>query len=136
MRLRLFLVTCSVFFFYSCDKIFLGVGGKDADLQGKWQMNNADTVYYNFENNLFQYQIYLKKDSMSAVNGYYFMQGDSIELRLLRIYAKFPLDYLGWDTLPGPFENDTIYKSFKIEQLTSKKLVLSLDNEDIAFHKF
>ena len=136
MKLRLFLVICSVFFFYSCDKIFLGVEGKQADLQGKWQMTNVDTVYFNFQNNLFQYQIYLKKDSISAVYGYYIMQGDSIELRLLRIYAKFPLDYLKWDTLPGPFENDTIYKSFRIEQLTGKKLILSSDNENIAFHKF
>ena len=158
MRLRLFLLICSVFFFYSCDKIFLGVEGKEADLQGKWQMDNVDTVYYNFQNNLFQYQIYLKKDSISGVsgyytmqgdsfgntlslvavgvNGYYIMRGDSIELRLLRIYAKFPLDYLRWDTLPGPYENDTICKSFKIEKLTSKKLILSSEDEDISFHKF
>jgi len=136
MKVKIFFVICSVFFFYSCDKIFLGVDGKEADLQGKWQMDNADTVYYNFQNNLFQYQIYLEKNKLSMVYGYYIMQGDSIDLRLLRIYASFPMDYLGWDTIPGPYGNDTICKSFKIEQLTSKRLILSSDNEDISFHKF
>ena len=137
MRIKIFLVICSVFFFGSCDKIFLGVEGKDADLQGKWQMDNADTVYYNFQNNLFQYQIYLEKDQMSAVYGYYILHGDTaIDLQLLRENVSFSLDYLKWDTLYASNGPDTICKLFTIKQLTSKKLVLSSDNGDISFHKF
>jgi len=137
MRVKIFLVICSVFFFCSCDKIFLGVEGKEADLQGKWQMINADTVYYNFQNNLFQYQIYRVKDQISAVYGYYILHGDTaIDLQLLRVQSSFPLDYLGWDTLHAPDGNDTIYKLFKIKQLTASKLTLSSDKEDISFRKF
>jgi len=137
MRVKIFLVICSVFFFGSCDKIFLGVEGKDADLQGKWQMDNADTVYYNFQNNLFQYQIYLEKDQMSNIYGFYILHGDTaIDLQLLRENVSFSLDYLRWDTIYALNGPDTIYKSFIIKQLTSKKLVLSSDNEDISFHKF
>ena len=137
MRLKLFLVICGVFLFCACDKIFLGVEGKDADLQGKWQMDNADTVYFNFQNNLFQYQIYRVKDHVSSVYGYYILHNDTaIDLQLLRAEASFPLDYLKWDTIHTSNGNDTIYKLFKIKQLTCKKLILSSDNEDISFHKF
>jgi hypothetical protein len=128
---------CSVFFFSSCDKIFLDVEGKDADLQGKWQMDNADTVYFNFQNNLFLYQIYRVKNQMSGVYGYYILQGDTtIDIQLLRTQASFSLDYLGWDTIYSSNGNDTIHKLFKIKKLTSKKLILSSDREDISFHKF
>ena len=137
MRLGLFFVICSVFCFCSCDKIFLGVEGKEADLQGKWQMTNVDTVYYNFQNNLFQYQIYLVKDQMSAAYGYYTLHGDTaIDLQLLSIHSYLPLDYLGWNILYGSNGNDTIHKLFKIKQLTCKKLILSSDKEEISFHKF
>ncbi|MDR2622005.1 MAG: lipocalin-like domain-containing protein [Dysgonamonadaceae bacterium] len=137
MKLKLFFMICSVFFFSSCDKIFLDVEGKDADLQGKWQMDNADTVYFNFQNNLFLYQIYRVKNQMSGVYGYYILQGDTtIDIQLLRTQASFSLDYLGWDTIYSSNGNDTIHKLFKIKKLTSKKLILSSDREDISFHKF
>ena len=139
MRLRLFLVICIVFFFCSCDKIFLGVEGKEADLQGKWQMNNADTVYYNFQNNLFQYQVYREKNQSLVAYGYYILHGDTaIDLQLLRMKSYLPLDHLGWDTIYSSISdgNDTICKSFRIEQLTSKKLILSSNIGDITFHKF
>lgn len=137
MKSKLFSVICSALFFCSCDKIFLDVEGKEADLQGKWQMDNADTVYYNFQNNLFLYQIYRVKDRISGVYGYYTMYGDTaIDLQLLRTQASFPLDYLGWDTIPAPGGNDMICKLFKIKQLTSKKMILSSEGKDISFHKF
>jgi hypothetical protein len=138
LKNKLFLVICSAFFFCSCDKIFLDVEGKEADLQGKWQMDNADTVYYNFQKKLFQYQIYLKKDSLSeGLYGYYVLHGDTaIDLQLLRQYASFSLDYLGWDTIRASNGNDTICKSFKIKQLTNKQLILSSGSENISFHKF
>jgi hypothetical protein len=137
MRLKLFFILCSAFFFCACDKIFLDIDGKEADLQGKWQMDNADTVYYNFQNNLFLYQIYRVKNQMSSIYGYYIMQGDTaIDIQLLRQQASFPLDYLRWDTLYASDGNDTIHKLLKINQLTSKKLILSSERETISFHKF
>jgi hypothetical protein len=115
----------------------VGISGKEVDLQGKWQMDNADTVYYNFQNSLFQYQMYQEKDQIFHVYGYYTLYGDTaLDLRLLRDYASFSLDYLGWDTLRSLTGQDTIFKAFKIEQLTNKKLVLSTNNEKISLHKF
>jgi hypothetical protein len=137
MKSKLIFIICLVLFFYSCDKIFLDVEGKEADLQGKWQMDNADTVYYNFQKNLFQYQIYREKDKLSEVYGYYVLHGDTaIDLQLLRQWDSFPLDYLGWDTIQASDGNDIICKLFKIKQLTNKQLILSSGNKDISFHKF
>jgi len=137
MRVKIFFVICSVFFFYSCDKIFLDVEGKEADLQGKWQMDNADTIFYNFQKNLFQYQIYKGKDQLSEVFGYYILHSDTaIDIKFLRMQTSFPLDYLGWDTIYSSNGNDTIHKLFNIEQLTNKKLILSSNNGKKSFHKF
>jgi len=137
LRKAIFFVTCAFLLLVACDKLFVGVSGKKAELQGKWQMNGADTVYYNFQNDIFLYQIYLTKSEISQVYGYYNLYGDtSIDLRLLRDYALFPLDYLGWDTLHSATGQDTIFKSFKIEKLTSKDLILSSDNGMMSFHKF
>ena len=137
MKQTLFFVTCSLLFLISCDSIFVHISGKEADLQGKWQMDNADTVYYNFQNDLFLYQIYRKKGAMSSVNGYYVLYGDTVlDLRLLREYSSSSLDYLGWDTLFSSTGRDTIFKTFKIEKLTNKQLILNSNNGKMSFHKF
>ena len=137
MKKTVFFVIFGFLFLISCDKLFVFVSGKEADLQGKWQMDNADTVYYNFQNSLFQYQIYLQKDEISSVNGYYTLYGDTaIELRLLREYSPIPLDHLGWDTLYSSTYKDTIFNRFTIEKFTNKQLVLSSNNEKMSFHKF
>jgi len=137
MKKTVFFVICGLLFLISCDKMFVFISGKEADLQGKWQMDNADTVYYNFQNSLFQYQIYLQKDEISSVNGYYTLYGDTaIELRLLREYSPIPLDHLGWDTLYSSTYKDTIFNKFTIEKFTNKQLVLSSNNEKMSFRKF
>jgi len=137
MKKAIFFVTCTVLFLISCDKLFVGISGMEADLQGKWQQDNADTVFYNFQNSLFGYQIYLNKVTIKQVFGYYNMYGDTaIDLRLLSEYADFSLKPLGWDTLYSATGQDTIFKSFKIEELTSKKLILRSDNGKTSFHKF
>jgi len=124
-------------FLVSCDKLFVSISGKEADLQGKWQMDNADTVYYNFQNSLFLYQIYLQKDDISAVQGYYTLYGDTaLDLRLLREYSSISLNYLGWDTLRSVAGQDTIFKRFTIEKFTSKQLILSSNDGKLSFHKF
>ena len=137
MRKTVFFVICNLLFLVACDKILVGVSEKEADLQGKWQMDNADTVYYNFQNNLFQYQIYQTKDNMSMVYGYYVIYGDTaIDLRLLREYSAIHLDYLGWDTLYSSTGQDTIFKRFTIEKLTNNILFLSSNNIKTSLHKF
>jgi len=136
MKKTLFLIYCFLLM-AACDTIFVHVSGKDIDLQGKWQMENVDTVYYNFQNSLFQYQIYRKKDVMSQAYGFYYLRGDTgLELRLLREYSPFSLDYLGWDTLYSETKQDTVIKAFKIERLTGSKLILSSDEGIISFRKF
>jgi hypothetical protein len=137
MRKVIFWVVCIFFFLVSCDEIILKVKGKEADLQGKWQMDNADTVYYNFQKSLFMYQIRQKKDHISSAYGYYILHGDTaIDLKLLTEYSSDNLDHLGWDTLYAANRQDTVFKSFKIEKLTNKKLVLSTDGKVVSFHKF
>ena len=124
-------------FVVSCDKLFVGISGKEANLQGKWQMDNADSVYYNFQNSLFQYQIYTQKDNMKSINGYYTLYGDTaLDLRLLREYSPIHLDYLGWDTLRSSTGQDTIFKRYSIQKLTNKVLVLFSDDGIMSFHKF
>jgi hypothetical protein len=133
----LFFVTCGVFLLNACDKVFLDVEGKDANLQGKWQLERADTVFFNFQKNLFQYQVLRDNKNFSSGYGYYHLQEDTaIELKLLGQNVNFPLDYLGWDTLHSVTKPDTLVKSFKIDKLTSKKLVLSSDRETMSFRKF
>jgi hypothetical protein len=128
-----FFAICNLLFLGSCDRIFLDVSGKEADLQGKWQMNDADTVYYNFQKSLFQYQVYLEKDEISYAHGYYVLHGDSaIDLELLGGYTSFPLEILGWQ----PTNANSVSKGFKIKKLTNKELILSSDNEILSFHKF
>jgi len=141
MKKTVFFVTCSILLnviFISCDEVFLHISGKEADLQGKWQMDNADTVYYNFQNSLFMYQIYMKKDSMSQVRGYYSLYGDTaLDVRLLQRDASFPLDYLGWDTLySATTGQDTIFMAYKIERFTKKELILNSNSGKLSFHKF
>ena len=137
MRKTVFFVICNLLFLVSCDKLFVHISGKEADLQGKWQMDNADTVYYNFQNSLFLYQIYLQEKEISSVQGYYTLYGDTaLDLRLLREYASISLNHLGWDTLRSVTDQDTIFKRFTIEKFTSKQLILSSNNGKLSFHKF
>ena len=100
-------------------------------------MDKADTVYCNFQNSLFKYQIYIKKDLILSADGYYVLYGDTaLDLRLLKEYSTINLDYLGWDTLHASTGQDTIHKRFTIEKLTNKVLVLSSNNETTSLHKF
>jgi len=124
-------------FFASCDKLFVSISGKEADLQGKWQMDNVDTVYYNFQNSLFQYQIYTQNDAMMAVNGYYTLYGDTaIDLKLILEYSPIQLDFLGWDTIYSSTNQDIIFNRFTIEKFNKEKLILNSNKGKSSFHKF
>ena len=137
MKKTVFFVISIILFMVSCDKLFVGVTGKEVDLQGKWQIDNADSVYYNFQNSLFQYQIYTKENNISDVYGYYTLYEDTaIELRLLREYSQISLDHLKWDTLYSATGQDTICKIFNLDKFTKKELILSSDKGKISLHKF
>jgi len=134
MKGTLLFVVCGFFLLISCDVIFVHVSGREIELQGKWQMDDADAVFFNFQNNLFLYQI---KDEKSQGYGYYTMYGDTgLELRLLRKYTNLSLDHLKWDTLRSVTGQDTIFKVYQIEKLTGKQLILKSNNGTINFHKF
>ena len=137
MKKTVFFVICSLLCLVSCDRLFVDMSGKEADLQGKWQTDNADTVFYNFQSSLLQYQIYLQEGKMSLVQGYYTLYGDTVlDLRLLTEYSAISLDHLGWDTLRSSTYQDTVFKKFTIDKFTKKQLVLSSNNVKVSLHKF
>jgi len=137
MKKTVFFVICSVLFMVSCDKFFVGVSGREVDLQGKWQMDSNDSTYYNFQNSIFQYQKYYTENNILAVYGYYTLYEDTaLELRLLRDIYSESLDYLGWDTLYSATGQDTIYRIFTIEKFTKKQLILKSDKGKMSFRKF
>ncbi len=123
----------------SCDKLFLDVEGFDADLQGKWQLTSDKTTYYNFQNSLFQYQLYYAKDSMAVGQGYYTLYGDTamqLELdpdatssRLLKI--------IKWDTLDtGSPDSIMLYRRYRIKGLENNRLSLEYKGEKLTFQHF
>jgi hypothetical protein len=138
MKKLLFFVTFGVFCISACDKVFLDVEGQEAKLQGKWQQDSADTVFYNFQKQLFQYQVYEKKDSVSIAFGYYTLQADTaIYLEVLKEFDYISFEHFSdWDERPAETGQDTIAKLYKIEHLTKDKMILSSDKETLSFHKF
>ena len=137
MKKIIFFVISVLVLLTSCDKLFVYVSGREVDLQGKWKMENVDTVFYNFQNNIFQYQIYVQKDVIKSVDGFYTLYGDTaIDLRLLQEYSPIHLDFLGWDTLRSYIYKDTIFSRFTIEKLTKKQLVLHSNKGRESFYKF
>jgi hypothetical protein len=122
----------------ACDKLFLDVEGQEANLQGKWQQDNADTVFYNFQKQLFQYQVYEKKDSASTAFGYYTLQADTaIYIEVLKAFNYISSNqFSDWDIKQAEAEQDTIAKLFRIEHLAKDKMILSSNGKTLSFHKF
>ncbi len=129
----------------ACDKLFVdGVEGMDADLQGKWQQISNKNVYYNFQNNIFEYQEYIQKDTVLTVYGYYTLLGDTaIYLELLPEHTQiniidsvYPMDYLGWDTIPGINGLDTLTQQFSIKFVTNKEINLTNPSKKYDFRRF
>jgi hypothetical protein len=134
-------VLCVIILFTACDNIFTKVKGKEAELQGKWRMESVDTIFFNFQNKLFQYQIYNHQDDrFDYTFGYYQLLDDTainIEIQLNNnIYI--PFDELKWDTVPDLKETykNKIFKQFEIKTITNKKLILSTEGHELSFHKF
>ena len=107
----------------------------DGKLAGKWQLRSVesdlvstpvDTVYYNFQNALFMYQVRLPDGQMPLSYGYKTVVGDD-ELLLELLDKSFVDTYTNW--------GDTA-KVFRIKKLDSKQLVLESEKIIYNFRKF
>lgn len=117
----LFLVACS-------DKT-------DSDLQGKWQMQTVeangsiqpvDTIFYNFQNGLFQYQLVNKAGEPGRSSFGYKTIKDDNQL-LLELEDPSILPFTDWT------EKE---RTFKIEKSSVKQLILESDGKRYSFRKF
>ncbi|WP_455623736.1 lipocalin-like domain-containing protein [Parabacteroides sp.] len=142
MMKNLIAITCFVVVLVSCNKV-------EHKLEGKWQLKTVeangvvqtvDTVWYNFQTSLFEYQFYdprLANDSLMGytsypVNyGYKTLAGEkSLELELVN-YGRIPLSrfllYTDWSSSK---------RVFTIEKSSTTELVLNGDGKTYTFKKF
>ena len=120
----------------------LGLGACDTmttNLEGKWQLNQiesegnvatVDTIWYNFQTTLFQYQIYDRSsDSYRYSYGYNFYEGDQLTLQLLsdpRPVQEF-LPYTDWTEAT---------RDFTVEKVSNTQLILSSEGKRYVFKKY
>lgn len=109
-------------------------------LEGKWQLQQveangdlieADTVFYNFQNTLFMYQVYIPADDR-----YVLQQGFNTikdEDQLILEFANDPrpanefLQYTDWTS---------VTRTFTIEKVSGKQLILNSEGKRYIFRKF
>lgn len=109
-------------------------------LEGKWQLQQveangdlieADTVFYNFQNTLFMYQVYIPADDR-----YVLQQGFNTikdEDQLILEFANDPrpanefLQYTDWTS---------VTRTFTIEKVNGKQLILNSEGKRYIFRKF
>ncbi len=107
----------------------------DDKLEGKWQLQQTetngnvqqtDTVFYNFQTSLFMYQIYNRAtDSYPYSYGYKTVQDDG--KLLLKVNQQAFIQMTDW--------SDT-ERIFTIEKLSGGSLVLSSEGKIYTFRKF
>lgn len=126
---RNILIAFCVILFVSCSK------DTESKLFGKWQLQkveasgnvqNVDTVYFNFEHSLFMYQVYVTEiDSFRHQYGYNTLEGEKTLLLELendpRPISKF-LPYTDWNSSK---------QTYTIDKLESKQLILSREGKTI-----
>lgn len=109
-------------------------------LEGKWQLQQvetngevieADTVFYNFQNTLFMYQIYQPAtDSILFRYGYNTLEEENKLTLQLEQYPnsldKF-LPYTDWNSKT---------RVFAIEKLSGRQLILDSEGKRYIFRKF
>ena len=109
-------------------------------LWGKWQLREVvspagveqvDTVWYNFQNSLFLFQVYRpQSDSMQYCHGYNTVTNETeIQLDLIsnpKPVAQF-LPYTDWEDRQ---------RTFRIDKLTGSELILSDEEQTYRFRKF
>mgnify|MGYP004454350841 FL=1 len=122
----------------------LACGGCDNSLEqkleGKWQLKEVrrpeglaervDTVWYNFQTSLFEYQLYVPAlDSMRNLYGYKTLLGaDSLELELIS-YFNTTQDFLPLTDWSAP------KRLFRIVEQRGDRLVLESDGKEYHFKK-
>lgn len=130
---RVMVLLVSLFLLASCDK-------PERQLEGKWLLKEVeengvvtpvDTVWYNFQTSLFQYQIYDRAiDTYQVCYGYKVMNDEhSLDLELT-------FDYEGVRDFLPLTDWDSAKRHFEIESLTGKELRLSGDGKRYHFSKF
>ncbi len=140
MRIILSIIAFFLIIITSCDEIFTHSKGLQLEFDGKWQLQSmefadgttseVDTIYYNFQNYLFRYQIYLKKDEIFWVDGHAQLIGDTsivINLDGANYSKKFFLPHIGW-------KDST--RTYKIETIEKNRLILNYEHVKYNFHKF
>ena len=122
----------------------LACGGCDNSLEqkleGKWQLKEVrqqeglvervDTVWYNFQTSLFEYQLYVPAlDSMRNLYGYKTLLGaDSLELELIS-YFNTTQNFLPLTDWSAP------KRLFRIVEQRGNRLVLESDGKEYHFKK-
>ena len=112
----------------------------ERQLEGKWQLKTVeqngqvetvDTVWYNFQNSLFEYQVYVPAiDSVRNMYGYKTLADDRhLELELVSHFITIK-DFL-------PLTDWSSYKrTFQIEESTGSRLILSSEGKTYTFKKY
>lgn len=109
-------------------------------LEGKWQLQQveangdviqADTVFYNFQNILFMYQVYIPAEDKYVLQyGFNTIKDeDQLELELADDpgLAVHFLHYTDWKSAT---------RTFSIEKMSGKQLILNSEGKRYIFRKF
>lgn len=128
---RNILIAFCVILFVSCSK------DTESKLFGKWQLQkveasgdvqNVDTVYFNFEHSLFMYQVYVTEiDSFRHQYGYNTLEGEKTLLLELENNPGPIMPYTDWNSSK---------QTYTIDKLESKQLILSREGKTYTFRKF
>lgn len=112
----------------------------ERQLEGKWQLKTVeqngqietvDTVWYNFQNSLFEYQVYVPAiDSVRNMYGYKTLVDDQhLELELVSYFITIK-DFLPLTDWSSP------KRTFQIEESTGSRLTLSNEGKTYTFKKY
>ncbi len=124
----------------ACLALLISCEKAEHGLEGKWQLKTieadgvvqtVDTVWYNFQNVLFQYQYYVPAtDTYHAHPGYKTLEGDSrLELELANengYDARTFLPHTDWSSPK---------RTFTIESSSGDRLILNSEGKTYTFHK-
>lgn len=131
-RIGLLSPLLAIFLWSACDS-------HTTEFEGKWQLAEiecagdvtpVDTVWYNFQTSLFQYQIYDRTtDQYLAVHGYHTYENGILSLDLFQSTEdeRNFLKRTDWDSAQ---------RSFSVEEISREKLILSDDGKRYIFRKF
>ena len=131
---RNILIAFCVILFVSCSK------DTESKLFGKWQLQkveasgnvqNVDTVYFNFEHSLFMYQVYVTEiDSFRHQYGYNTLEGEKTLLLELENEPRPITKFLPYT------DRNSSKQTYRIDKLESKQLILSREGKTYTFRKF